>query len=166
MGETLPEARLQRSDLIEKSLREARALGMVDQTPQGGLVGLEADGQLIELVLETMGVERAGVGPPPEKRSQASDVAVRSLVDRVAIGRARQARESLLGDCHDCLSPFFRVASVGPILGSGAQPRHRPRPRRRQVSRIFDKTRIRVYQVSIQIHLRFSTKNLTKTDEN
>src|SRR5687768_5882538 len=58
MGETLPEARLQRSDLVEKSLREARTLGMVDQTPQGSLVGLEADGQLIELVLETMGVRR------------------------------------------------------------------------------------------------------------
>jgi hypothetical protein len=32
--------------------------------------------------------------------------------------------------------------------------------------RIFDKTRIRVYQVSIQIHLRFSPKNLVKTGEN
>jgi hypothetical protein len=31
---------------------------------------------------------------------------------------------------------------------------------------IFDKTRIRVYQVSIQIHLRFSAKSLVKTDEN
>jgi hypothetical protein len=162
MGETLPEARLQRSDLIEKSLREARALGMVDQTPQGGLVGLEADGQLIELVLETMGVERAGVGPPPEKRSQASDVAVMRLIDRVAIGRARQARESLLGDCHDCLSPFFRVASVGPILGSGAQPRHRRGCGTIKFPKLFDKTRIRLYQVSIQIHLKTSMKNLVK----
>jgi hypothetical protein len=55
----MPEARLQRADLIEKSLRDARALGMIDQAPQHNLISFEPDSQFIQLVLESLRVERA-----------------------------------------------------------------------------------------------------------
>jgi hypothetical protein len=55
------EARLQRADLIEKSLCEARALGMIDQAPQRTLISFEPDDQFIELVVEILQVERAGI---------------------------------------------------------------------------------------------------------
>ena len=59
-AQAMPEPRLQRPDLVEEPRREARALGMVDQTPQCALIRLEPYGQLIELFMETVRVERAG----------------------------------------------------------------------------------------------------------
>jgi hypothetical protein len=57
----MPEASLQRADLIEKSSREAGALGMVDVAPQRSLISFEPDSQFIELVLEILRVERASI---------------------------------------------------------------------------------------------------------
>jgi hypothetical protein len=58
------------------------------------------------------------------------------------------------------------LRSVGPILGSGTPPAALPRLRHHQDFKLFDKTRLRLYQVSIQIHLQISPKNLIKTEEN
>jgi hypothetical protein len=61
----------------------------------------------------------------------------------------------------------FGLLPVGPILGvwraASAPPAAAAPP---SFLKFVDKTRLRIYQVSIQIHLASSTKNLVKTEEN
>jgi hypothetical protein len=83
MRETVPQARLQGADLIEELRRKARAFGVADHAPQCALIGFEPDGQLIELLMQPMRVERDASGPvavfstaSPEEVFQSSDLAV------------------------------------------------------------------------------------------
>jgi hypothetical protein len=58
------------------------------------------------------------------------------------------------------------LLSVGPILGSGTPPAALPRLRHHQDFKLFDKTRLRLYQVSIQIYLEISPEKFNQNRAN
>ena len=99
---------------------------MIDQAPQRTLISFEPDGHFIELVVEILEVERAGITLASPKGCQASDLGIVG-VDQVELGRARQPWKRLLGDCQDRLS-VLRLKSVGSDRWAGAEPQRRKVP--------------------------------------
>ena len=165
----LPQAILQSADLIEQPRREARALGMVDHAPQGVVLRLEPNGQLVELFIETMRVKRTGIGAmavfrtaPPDEVLQSRHLAVlhRGGVRSQHDGRAG---ESLLGDRHDCLSSTFGLMSVARSFGlsrSHGVARAAALPKRS--SGLLDRAGTELYQASIESLFDYLCLNLRK----